>query len=314
VAALILRVAPRHGRGLEYHRFDGGEIRIGRALDNDLILPDPFVGAEQFRIRREPEALVLEVLDRTNPLSVNGRRREEARIELSSGDELEIGHSAIAVLRADTPVAATRVMSTTLWARLGRLRPLIALAGIALTALASIAIDFFDSFEDPDWEGMIWGALFMCSIVLGWATLWAMLGRLLRHQAQFWAQLAAASLIVVLTMLVSIGAEYASYASGLDEITNAADWALNALLLVLLIDVSLRLATTLHRPLLPAFLVVALPVALLAAFEYAGEEEFAPQPEVDTLLLAPFAKLRPGMQFDDYEEKLAAVFGEAGED
>ena len=50
MAALILEVVARHGS--QFHPLDKPVIRIGRALDNDIILTDPAISPHHLVIRR----------------------------------------------------------------------------------------------------------------------------------------------------------------------------------------------------------------------------------------------------------------------
>ena len=308
MAAVIVRVAPRHGRAAEHHRIDADTARIGRAFDNDVIVPDPFVGAAQFRLRREGERLLLEVLDRTNPVLVNARRCEESLIELASGDEIGIGHSVLTVLREDTPVAPTRRIPSSLWGRLGAGRPLVAALALLAVGATSILLDWLSTVDAPQWHELIASALVLGAILLGWATAWALIARTNRHHAQFAGHLALACLVVLAGFAISAVVEYAAYASDTAQAVNLGDWLSGALLLFLLCYGEFRMATHLRRPALAGLLAALLPLGLLAAFQWASREEFNPQPDTATLLRAPFAKLRTGRTLDDYDAELAELF------
>lgn len=308
MAALILRITGRGTRTPEFRRFEGGCVRVGRGLDNELILPDPYLGAEQFRILREDGALWLELRDRTNPLRVNGRPCGSGRCALSPGDEITVGHTTLTVLLADTPVAPARALSESAWMQPARWQAPAALLLLLATTLCSALLDFLDSVETIEWVDVLAGGLYVAAIPLVWASAWAALGRLTRHQAHFWAQLALASVFVLLAMCETLAVAYLAYATGVETLLELADWAFTALLLFVLLWGSLRLATGLARPWLAALPAAVLPLALLAVFEHAGSEAFSPQPQADTLLLAPFAKLRDGMSLEAYDAALGELF------
>jgi len=309
VAAVIVRAGPRHARGGgESRRLERGELRIGRAPGNDLVLADPYVGATQFRLLRAGEGVVLEVLDRTNPVRVNGLRREEASIALASGDEIEIGHSLLGVLREDAAVAPTRVLPSTWWARIGAWRPAVAVLLLLAAGATSLWVDYLATYAEPRWDELLSGTLTLLAVLLGWAALWAVIGRSLRHPAQFAGHLALASTVVLAAYLLTATIEYGLYALDLARLSEPLDWAGGAALLFLLCCGEFRLATQLRRPALAAALAVALPLATLAAFDWAAREDYDPQPPALTLLAPPFAKLAEGRSAEAYDELLAGLF------
>lgn len=310
MAALILRIAARQGRAAEYRRFESGEVSVGRGFTNELIVPDPYLGARQFRILREDGGLWLEVLDRSNPLRVNGRVRVETRLPLAAGDEIDVGRSRFTVLREDTPVVPARRLADSRWERLGGWRPAVALLLLAATGVCAAWMDYLDSFSTPVWQDLLFSGLFMGALAIGWSAFWSVLARLVRHESQFWALLALSTALTLLTLFSAVSINYASYATGMDMAIAVADWILAGLLLFLLIRGSLQLATRIPLPSLAALLATIGPLGLLYALDQAGQDEFSAQPEPETLLMAPFAKRQPGLAFDDYDRELSALFEE----
>lgn len=313
MAALILRIAARQGRAAEYRRFESGAVSVGRGFTNELIVADPYLGARQLCIHSEDGGLWLEVLDRSNPLRVNGRVRAETRLPLAAGDEIAVGRSRFTVLREDTPVAPARRLADSRWERLGAWRPALALLLLAVAGLCSAGLDYLASFSEPVWQDLLFSSLFLCGLSVGWTALWSILARLIRHEAQFWELLALSAALTLLTLFAAVLINYASYATGMALAIAVADWVLAALLLFLLLWGSLRLATRVPLPAVAALLATLGPLGLLYALDEAGQEEFSAQPEPETLLLAPFAKRQQGFVFDDYDRELSTLFEELSE-
>lgn len=307
--ALVLRVAPRHGRAAVFHKFGGAEVSVGRGLHNDLIVADPYLGAEQFRFRRAGELILLDVLDDTNTVTRNGVACRGAGIALAPGDVIAAGQSVLEVLLESSAVPAARVVSSSLWARLRPWRPALALLSLGLVLGAELLVDYLGTYEEPDWGELLAGPLFLLLAMFAWATLWAVLGRVLRGQARFATQLFVSALVTLLTMGVTLAAPYLAYASGLDAAVNALDWTLTTALSFALLYANLRFATSLHRPALAAAGVVALLLLAIHGLQWIGEERFTPYPVTQTLLKPPFAKLRAGMPLDSYQREIGEFLG-----
>ena len=72
MGGLILEIQTRHDR--HYVPLDKPLLRVGRALDNDLILSDPTVSAHHFSIKRTAaQDYVLVPLDDENGTRIDGR-------------------------------------------------------------------------------------------------------------------------------------------------------------------------------------------------------------------------------------------------
>jgi hypothetical protein len=120
--------------------------------------------------------------------------------------------------------------------------------------------------------------------------------------------------VTLLTMVVTLAAPYLAYAVGFESVVHALDWLLSALLSFGLVYLNLRLATNLHRPATAAGCAVAALVLLVHGLEWASKEEFSPYPVTETLLKAPPAKLRDGIAFDAYQDRLGELFAELREE
>lgn len=110
MAALIVEITHRHGS--HYHPVDKPLVRVGRALDNDIILPDPSVSPYHFALRRAADGgyQLLSLADE-NGVRVNGRRVDEPLALRELPVEFEAGRTRVRVLDRAQPVAPTRLIS-----------------------------------------------------------------------------------------------------------------------------------------------------------------------------------------------------------
>ena len=66
-------------------------VRIGRALDNDIVLPEDPVSAEHCRLERQDTSFRLIDLGSTNQTWVNGRKVDD--VVLKNGDQIRVGRT-----------------------------------------------------------------------------------------------------------------------------------------------------------------------------------------------------------------------------
>lgn len=313
--ALVLCVTTRAARGVEFHKFGGTEIAIGRGLRNDLIVADPYFGAEQFRIRRGEDGMTLVLLDRTNVPRLNGERVPAGgELPLREGDRLALGGTLITVLTEDSAVAPARVLGDSLWSRIERWRPGIALLVLLLAGAASALLQYLEVVRDIEWPQFAAGPVMLVVMLLVWSFAWALAGRLLRNQTHFFAHLACAAGITLASMLASELLGVAAWASGLTQLLGPVDGVISAGFGCLLLGLNLRFATNLHRPLAAATLFVLALGGLSWGLQWQSQEEFEPSPAEPAGLLPPFAKLRGDLPVAEHERLLRELFGEVRED
>lgn len=87
------------GGGQRVREFDGTTLTIGRATDNDLVLPDSRVSRHHARLSGRRGTLVYSDLGSTNGSRVNGVNVGE--LVLGAGDRIELGDTVIVVEAAE---------------------------------------------------------------------------------------------------------------------------------------------------------------------------------------------------------------------
>jgi len=128
----------------------GDELTVGRAWDNDVVLPDISVSRRHALLRRHRAGYLLLDQGSGNGTRVNGRRVDKAR--LRGGDEIVLGDSVVQFIEAGgTAVrgtaAASMATGAVAWRR-GLLRSRgAAYAGIAALLLAATSLGLWRRLE-----------------------------------------------------------------------------------------------------------------------------------------------------------------------
>ena len=110
MATLILEIPSRHGS--QYHKITQPVVRVGRALDNDIILSDPSVSPYHLVMRRNDAGEhELHSLADENGVRV-GRRLIQEPVKLTDLPlEIVIGRTHLRILDLTQTVAPTRLIS-----------------------------------------------------------------------------------------------------------------------------------------------------------------------------------------------------------
>lgn len=154
---LILEIKTR---GLhQYHVLDKPRLRVGRALDNDIILSDTSVAPHQLLIICHDDGQVeLRNLAAINPTRLNGHLRD-SMITAEMPIDLELGRITAQVLPRNHVVSATRPLA-------GHSRPrhmfkhtFWAVALVALCLMVAAAEIYFASYHKVKLEELVWQVL-----------------------------------------------------------------------------------------------------------------------------------------------------------
>jgi hypothetical protein len=288
MAGTVIEVSAPGRSRKEYRVFDGPEVTVGRGLDNDLIIADPFVSRRHLRIRKEEGGWLVEDLGSLNGI-LPGKGSEPARKVLCrSGDEILMGKTRLCLFSPEHPVGPARALP-----RDGPLRrflgsPLGVALSLGAMAAALTMEEYLGSWEQETLFKHAVPAVALLVIVVLWSSLWALAGRLIAHRPSLLLHLSASSLFVAALPFCGTFAGYAGYVSGSLVVENSCFALLTALLLTLLLTHLLGITTQAARRKRVLFSggVSLLLILLSVFFGYAMKEELEAGPRY-------YARLKP---------------------
>lgn len=306
---LILKITTRGERvGAVYKHGDAkslnGELLIGRAYDNDVIVDDSFVAAHQFRIRVEDSGVKVEIIDPVNPIFINGRLIETPSRMAKIGDIVSVGRTQIALLTEHSEVAPTRQQFVSSWSRAGKISPVLALIALLVYSGTESFATFFQTSTDLEWREPAYMTLFSAATLFVWAGVWALAGRLLKHQSLFFVQLFLTAVISGAFIFVSPIAEYIDFNANDTTAGEIANYVIGFLFLVVLLKINLSVATNLQNSTQAAVLSGLFLFGLTFAGVRYYEGEFSQEQVYPSTIKPPFAVTRSPISIDDYFTEL----------
>ncbi len=192
-------------------------LRLGRALDNDVVLHDEHAAAHHVVLDVDAQGRLFVVASRSR----NGVRIEQGRSTLTLGAGQQallaplaswhIGTSTLRVRRPDDPLPAERVLSPT--AASGTRWPTLWL--LALAALWAGASLWIENNPDASWERYLPEVAALCGAAALWSGLWGLASKLFNRHFVLMPHLR-----VLLAYALAIGA----CQLGLSLLAYAADW------------------------------------------------------------------------------------------
>ena len=305
---LVVQVVARSARSQEITRSNAGWITIGRGFGNDIVLADPFVAPEQIVIERAPSGWMLRVLDDTNDVLRNGASVGPAGVMLESGDRITLGRTDLEVYDESHRLEPTRKLPLSFWVSPGRVSARLALGALAGISIVDASLDFLQLSSDLEWHKYAYASLSAALIILVWAALWSVAGRVLRHQPQFWVQLLATLFVYLGLILLDPLFGLLRFVTGNVTIDLAANSLLVFIGLVVLLRLNLFFATNVRHTLRAAFVTSAMVVGLTLLASQIAKDDFEAEPVYSNIVRPPFMHLVADRSIDDF---LAAAALEA---
>lgn len=237
---VMLEALDRRGRAVQRLRVEQVPATIGRALDSDLQLDDPYVCPTHVRIVRDPDGrLVAEDAGSVNGVYAHTPPRRVARVALDTIDELRVGHTVLRVRHGDAPLAATLVDRG--GPEPAAVRAPAALALCAL-AIALVGADAYLGSYGPHLAREAFGpAMVVLVLVLAWSTGWAFVTRVLSHQWHLLGHLAVACGFVIAMLVIGEIVDYAGFLVSSPRLIDDIELGLAVPLLAALLNGHLRL-------------------------------------------------------------------------
>ena len=176
-------------------------VRVGRALDNDLVLDDVYCAAHHARLEISADGLA-RLVDAGSANGIVNARNKRAPMHLVSSDEIfRLGHSQIRVRSSDWPLTPERVMSR------------VAAWPLALLLLALVLMHGGWEMWLKDVQEKSPAYLYALSALTAglcfWSAIYAVFGRLITGVDRFFSHLAIActgylAATLILTLLETL--------------------------------------------------------------------------------------------------------------
>ena len=210
MASLIVEIQSRHGA--QYHRIDTPSLRLGRALDNDIILADPSVSPYHCIVHRNDNgSYTLKSLADENGIRIGGRRIEDPVTVDHLPLVFDAGRTRIRILDPAHIVAPTRMISchggsVCMFGHWGW-----ALLLFALLTLISAFDNYLSTPLTLTWESFWRDQATIMMVVLGLAVSLLIINRITSHRWDLPSSLSFVSLLLTTALVLDLMIPFADY-------------------------------------------------------------------------------------------------------
>ncbi|MBF8269560.1 MAG: FHA protein [Gammaproteobacteria bacterium] len=187
---VIIELISRTKRVIERHRYTGASITIGRAYDNDLIISDPHLSQHHAVLTDLGEdGWCLQDLNSKNGIFTRKHQRIQTRASVKSGDEIILGKTTLRIYDRfhEVPAALSMNPVEKIFQPLSRSGNAMLFILMAMAVLAMNS--YLELYMDDEVRHIFADTMGLLLLGIGWALLWALIGRVMRHDARFLVQL-----------------------------------------------------------------------------------------------------------------------------
>lgn len=288
----------------QYYRLTQFPVRIGRALDNDIILSDPTISAYHLEIDQTEQGLLFRNLSKENGTRLNGKVLRELLVDLKQPVSLRLGDRRVRLLTSGMEVAQTSIRQCSGWLRIF-CRPFCAVGLALITTLAFLYDAYLQSIFNKEFIYYLSSVMPYLLGMIALALLIAGVSRLANQRWEFFPALGLASLCMLVPHLLGEFGHALNYFF-------TASWPLNSLLLLsnffmipLLFYAYIRMVHRTERwSALGIALLFSAPLLVYQAMDLTDqwtiEHEFTGQADFNRNLSAWDVRLKPSLSIDEY--------------
>jgi hypothetical protein len=290
-------------------------LSIGRALDNDIIVDDPYVSPHHAHFTIVEGVPELVDLQSVNGIADAAGNSLPETVNLVKERVVLLGRTPFRFRKIDQPLKPTLVA-----ARNKPLQLLFNPLTLCVIFLLTVGILLFDTYISSSVEFIL---LKQIPIVLGimavvaiWSMLWSFASRLVTHHWFFWRFCGIACLGFLFSSLAEIGTEYLCFGLGLDKILLWSNYVNELLAIMLVLYLNLRLLSAVQGMILIRLTgTIALVLVLLTwGVKYSRHRDFNPAPNYAVTLKAPAWKICDSKSSEDFFNQSATLFDALNEE
>jgi|GEM_PF-3201978 len=190
--SLVIEEINRSKKVIQRFKFDERqEIRIGRALDNDVILNEPHVSPHHLILRQtDAGTWVAEDLNSVNGIRNSKRKLIPSGCQVKSGDTLLLGRSYLTIYDEQHPVEEAWSLHSIEDVFHYLSHPLVVFGLLVTFIFLEWQLTQAQEYRELSPSRLMNQLMYQLVVIFGWSSLWSLNGRILRHDSRFLSHLA----------------------------------------------------------------------------------------------------------------------------
>ncbi|MGE5451182.1 MAG: FHA domain-containing protein [Acidobacteriota bacterium] len=228
-ARALIELLDRHDDVIGRYRVGAQALTIGRGLDCDIVVEDPYTAAHHASLRATAEGWDLQLASSVNGAWHAGQRLPgDSQHALPPGAELELGQTRLRLRHPSQALAAEqplpqehhRRQSWTRYLPSGR-----AMLLLGLVCAWNLGSSWLDGPPDSPWSSYFDELLSTLGFAALWGGLWSLINQLFKREMPFWQHLQDGLLAYLVVRGGVLVLSLAAYAFSLPLLSHITGWA-----------------------------------------------------------------------------------------
>ncbi|HET8695827.1 MAG TPA: FHA domain-containing protein [Aquabacterium sp.] len=224
----LIELLDRHDDVIGRYRVGGHALTIGRGLDCDIVLEDPYTAPFHASLQTTDTGWTLHL-----PPSLNGAWLEGQLLPsgqdhaLPPGAELEVGQTRLRLRHPSEALAAEQPLPTEHHRRTSWRRFLPSPQALLLMALVlgwNIASNWIDSPPESPWSSYFDDLLASLGIAAAWGGAWCLINQIFRREMPFWHHLRNGLITYLVVRALMLVFNLTAYAFSVPELASITGW------------------------------------------------------------------------------------------
>ncbi len=204
-----IEILDRHGDVAMRHPVYAWPLRMGRAYSSDIVLDDPYVAADHLEIDQAGDsAYQLKVVNSINAMTIGTLRGKQSHATVSADQTIRIGQTQFRIRPLDYAVSAEKPLPRNAWSRTW---PAL-FGGLTILLLLDLLTLWLNYSRADGYNILLLPIVGTILMLFAWASVWALIGRVLSGRANFIAHTVIASLAVALLIFEGLLCGYVDFA------------------------------------------------------------------------------------------------------
>ncbi len=286
----FIEIVDRRGVVSERVSLTKDSIIIGRSYECEVIVDDPYVCPQHIKVSLlDNNELLIEDMGSLNGLAIERHGKKVKKLQLSAGESFYIGWMKIKFLSRSNQVVPARPDSSrhAVWGAFQQ--PAYVSIIITLPFLLLIFNDWLEKVSEFEFYSVLIAPASVYMVLILWAAVWAIVGKLFVHRAMFFTHLAIVAAVAGVSTVVDGFTSYSAFVFEIDSLKIYIDYVTSFIVITAMLYAHLHFSSRVkpRKQFFSAIIVSAVVLLVSAYVIIENDKTFSSSPRYTATIKPP---------------------------
>jgi len=308
---LIIEIIYTGSQYSEYKVFNKSSITIGRDIQNDIALTDPYVSNNHLIIESKQHYCKIKDIGNENGIIFKNKLYLNNSFTAKHGETFTFGKTTIKIISQNyIPAKTKRLQKTPLFLRKIS-HPMIAILIFLITCLTISGNTFLSSFDINTIQNSLIASFIAFIAIFSWTAIWSFISYIIKRRANFLTILSMNSLMLELLIILDMMFSYLIYISN-SQHPLIAQIEYIPILLIATFTFYLSISITTNMKKYNKIIFTLIPMIAISAiiFISSNKTEVELKADYNYNLYPPILNIKKGKEIDNFLEISSKILEE----